>query len=58
MRPGISLSDRIGNRPHAELVAFQSGREIGDCGVEQVLFGLIEDAKMRSPRNITDDADA
>src|ERR1700681_3565968 len=57
-RGGLSVlfRDRVGNRPYAEFVASQSGLEIGDARVEQVLPGLVENANMASPGHVAHDA--
>src|ERR1700730_6458071 len=52
----IRLRDRVGDRPRAEFVASQSGREIGNGDVEQILLGLEENTDMPPPRHVAHDA--
>src|SRR3984893_13723137 len=54
----ILFRGRVGNRPYAEFVVFQSGLKIGDARVEQVLPGLVENANMASPGHVTHDANS
>jgi len=55
--PGFPLGQGLGDNPHAELVVFQSGFEIRQQHVEQVLSALVKVAKMRSPRPVSYYAD-
>src|SRR5437588_735340 len=52
------FTERIRNHPDTELIVFQSRLEVWNQYVEQVFFGLVEVAKVRTPRDITDDADS
>ena len=55
---GIRLGDQVGDRPQAKFVAFQAGLEKGPPCVNKVVRGLVEDAKMGSPRHFAEIANA
>ena len=48
----------LGNHPQAELFAFQSSLAIGDQRVEDIVFRLVEEAKMCAPGHVADDVDS
>jgi hypothetical protein len=56
--PGFFLCQRLGNHPQAGLLAFQSGFEIGEQRVEEILFRLVEVTKVCTPGHIAHDADS
>jgi len=48
---GLCLVDGIGNDPQAKFICVQSGLEIGNQNIEQVLRRFIEITEVRAPRN-------
>jgi Tfp pilus assembly ATPase PilU len=52
------LREWLGNDPYAKLAVLQSGAKVGDKGLQQVLFGLIKQEKVCSPRDVANDADS
>src|SRR3984957_19686953 len=54
----LPLGDGIGNRPNTEFVAVQSGLEIMDGSVQQILLSLIENADMCPPRRVAHEANS
>ncbi len=57
-RLGLLYIQRLGSDPHAELILMQTLAKIRHQDVDQILFCLIELAKMRSPRHIANNVNA
>ena len=58
IRDHVIARDWIGERPDAELTILQTGAEIAGMDVDQVLWGLVEQAEMGAPRQFTHGVDS
>jgi hypothetical protein len=53
--PGIFRGEGFGNYPQAELLVLQSSFAVIDESFKEICSGLVEEAKVCTPRHVADD---